>query len=81
MKLNNHGERIRINGDMFDTHCKFIEWAKSYDTDNPDRSLKPHEQWIKTLSCPVFRIDGTIAVSENVERIKQALFNHHDVRK
>ena len=61
-----HGERIRVNGDMFDTHRKFIAWAKTYDTDNPDRSLKLHEQWIKTLPCPVFRIDGTLPIKENI---------------
>lgn len=64
-----HGERICINGDMFDTHCKFIEWAKAYDTDNPDRSLELHEHWIETLPCPVFRINGTIPINENIVRI------------
>ena len=58
---------------MYDTLCKFIEWAKTYDTDNPDRSLRLHEQWIKTLPCPVFRINGTLSVNENVEELLRSI--------
>ena len=66
-----YGERIRVNGDMFDAHRNFIEWAKTYDADNPDRSLKLHEQWIATLPCPVLRISGTAPVDENVIQIAE----------
>ena len=66
-----HGNRIGINGDMYDSHRQFIEWAKTYDTDNPDRSLKLHEQWIETLTCPVLRISGATPISENVMRISE----------
>jgi len=69
-----HGERICEGGDMYDNHRDFIEWAKSYDTNNPDRSLKLHEEWIKTLHCPVLRVDGSISVSENVELIKRCYY-------
>jgi len=64
-----HGERIHTGGDMYDRHQGFVDWAKSYDTDNPDRSLKLHEDWIRTLPCPVLRIDGSISVNENIAKI------------
>jgi len=68
-----YGERILKGGDMYNNHRNFIEWAKTYDTDNLDRSLKLHEDWICTLSCPVLRIDGMLPVDENVARIKRAI--------
>ena len=71
-----YGERICEGGDMYDSHSKFIEWAKAYDADNPDRSLKLHEAWIDTLPCPVMRVDGSISVSENVTQI---LGVYHDL--
>ena len=64
-----YGNRICKGGDMYENHCKFIAWSKTYDTDNPDRSLQLHEQWITTLPCPVLRIDGTMSVTENVAQI------------
>ena len=64
-----HGARILAGGDMHDSHRRFIAWAKTYDTTNPDRSLKLHEDWIVTLSCPVLRIDGTATVHENIMKI------------
>jgi len=68
-----YGERICVGGDMYCHHHRFIQWAKTYDTDNPDRSLKLHEEWIATLSCPVMRIDGSALVSDNVARIMEQL--------
>jgi len=64
-----HGERICDGGDIHDRHKRFVEWAKTYDTDNPDRSLKLHEQWIDTLHCPVLRINGTLSVANIVAQI------------
>ena len=64
-----YGARVCEGGDMYNNSRKFIEFAKTYDTDNPDRSLRLHEEWIATLPCPVLRVDGTATVSENIARI------------
>ena len=64
-----HGERICDGGDMYDRHKWFVAWAKTYDTDNPDRSLKLHENWIDTLTCPVLRVNGTLLVTDIVVQI------------
>ena len=69
-ELARYGERILVGGDMYDEHKGFLDWADQYDTlEPPERCLKLHEQWMDTLACPVLRIDGTIAVEENVARI------------
>jgi inorganic pyrophosphatase len=54
------GERILPGGDMYDEHTKFIEWAKTYDTNNPpERCRKLHEEWLRQILCPVIKVDGT----------------------
>ena len=64
------GERIRINGDMYDNHESFIEWAKNYDTMNPpERSRKLHEEWFALLKCPLLRIDGTKPTCELLRQV------------
>lgn len=53
------GLRIEKDGDMYEGHLKFIEWAKQYDEGFLNGRSKPkHEAWIKTLQCPLIRIEG-----------------------
>ena len=64
------GDRIRSGGDMYENHIDFIEWARSYDTNNPpERCRKLHEQWFEKLSCPLLRVDGTRSVDELVKQV------------
>ena len=66
------GERIRPGGDMYDNHIEFIEWAKTYDTAGTDqRSRALHEKWLKLLSCPLVRLDGTKLVEELLRNIME----------
>jgi hypothetical protein len=52
------------------TDPEFIEWASHYDDGTREgRSLPRHEEWLKTLSCPVLRLDGTLPVRELVDRV------------
>jgi adenylate kinase family enzyme len=54
------GKRILHDGDMYDNHREFIEWAKTYDYGGEEqRSKMAHEAWVKTLTCPVIYVDGT----------------------
>lgn len=65
-----YGARIQKGGDMYDSHLKFLEWAKSYDTANaPTRSLDLHEGWMSKLSCPVFTLNSSVTVGEMVEEV------------
>ena len=68
-ELERYGSRISESGYMYENHRRFIEWAKTYDTTNPDRSRELHEQWITTLPCPVVRMDGTLPVEDIVAQV------------
>ncbi len=64
------GKRIREGGDMVEEHTKFIEWAKTYDINNPpERCRKLHEEWFAKLLCPLLRVDGTKQVDELLKQI------------
>lgn len=54
-----HGERVMPGGDMYEQQQRFIEFART-------RSLSHIDMWMKTLKCPVIRLDGTKAIFENV---------------
>ncbi|UWG97534.1 MAG: AAA family ATPase [Candidatus Dehalobacter alkaniphilus] len=63
-----HGERIREGGDMYEQHLKFVDFVES-------RSLSKIGQWAETLVCPIIHVDGTKPISENAEMIvKQYLY-------
>lgn len=65
-----HGSRILSGGDMHKLHVEFIEWARQYDRGSTSgRNLKRHEEWIKTLKCPILRLENqpTEAASKAIE--------------
>ena len=54
------GARILPDGDMYNQHVAFLEWARSYDTGDLDmRSFAMHMDWLKKIPCAIIRIDGT----------------------
>jgi adenylate kinase family enzyme len=68
------GSRIEIGGDMYQEHLKFIDWAAQYDEGyRGGRSKSKHEAWMKTLKCPVLRIEGIVSTEEALMRIKRNL--------
>ena len=65
-----YGERIRPGGDMAVQSREFMEWAESYDTAGPERrSLVAHEEWLKTVTRPVLRLDSSRAVEQLVSEV------------
>ena len=56
------GNRMLPNGDLHEQEEAFFEFVKSRDENTVD-------EWVKTLSCPVIRLDGTKPVAENVNII------------
>lgn len=55
---------------MHAQHVEFVDWAASYDrSDRPGRSLERHEAWLRTLPCPVLRLDGRLAIEALVEAV------------
>lgn len=62
-----YGARIGPGGDMAVQSRGFMEWAESYDTAGPERrSLSGHEEWLKTVTRPVLRLDSSRPVRELV---------------
>jgi adenylate kinase family enzyme len=53
---------------------EFIEWASHYeDGTREGRKLARHEAWLRTLSCPVLRLDATQPLERLVAEIVAAL--------
>ena len=63
-----HGERVCEGGDMYEDYLKFVNAVSSC-------SLSRIEQWMKTLSCPVIRIDGAEDWRVNAEIIAERFYN------
>lgn len=52
----------------------FLEWASHYDDGSREgRSLAKHEAWLKSLSCPVLRADGSRATGNLVGEVLRGL--------
>ena len=60
------GNRVLLGGDMYEQEEKFFAYAEK-------RTPEKIEDWLKTLSYKVIRLDGTKPVQENVEFIKASL--------
>lgn len=55
-------ERVRRAQGPVDEHALevFLAWARSYDDPSFDgRSRRTHEEWLRSLSCPVLRLDSS----------------------
>lgn len=62
------GERMLFGGDLHEQEEKFFDFVKF----RPENSV---EEWVKSLKCPVLRIDGTKAIEENVDFIMEQIQN------
>lgn len=64
------GDRVKIGGDMYEEHLKFIEWASEYDNgDEKMRSGAMHDSWSKLLMCKQLTLDGSESISGNLKLI------------
>lgn len=62
------GERMLLGGDLHEQEENFFNFVKS----RPEDTVK---EWVKSLQCPVLRIDGTKPIEENIDFImEQTLF-------
>lgn len=68
------GTRIELDGDMYQHHLEFLEWAKAYDTgDTHMRSRAKHDEWQKLLQCEIMVLDGAADLDKNCELVKMRL--------
>ena len=56
------GNRMLSGGDLFEQEEKFFRLVES-------RNENTVEEWVKSLKCPVIRIDGTKPIDENTNFI------------
>ena len=67
-----YGDRVLPGNERYDLTNDLIEYARSYDTSDGGRSLKKHENWLKTINCPVLRINN-IVFEDSVKKIFDAV--------
>lgn len=74
-ELQRYGEQIFEGGERHAATQAFLDWAAGYDDgDHGTRSLRRHETWIKTLACPLLRLDSThLSVPALCEQLLKAL--------
>lgn len=59
-ELQRYGDEVLPGGNRHENSVAFLAWAARYDGGNHSlRSLRRHETWLKTLTCPVIRLDST----------------------
>ena len=56
------GNRMLLGGDLYEQEEKFFRFVESRDENIV-------EEWVKSLKCPVIRIDGTKPIDENINLI------------
>lgn len=53
---------------------EFVEWASHYDDGTREGRNRPrHEAWLKTLPCPLVRVDGARPIADSVTEVLSAL--------
>ena len=62
------GSRMQPGGDLYEEEQEFFDMVSA-------RSETYVEDWLQTLDCPIFRVDGTRPIEENVERLAGQLLN------
>lgn len=60
------GVRMRLGGDLYAQEEQFFNTAAAV----PEDAV---EEWVRSLRCPVIRVDGTRPIAENVEDIVRQL--------
>ena len=61
------GKRILSEGDMYEQSQALFTWAASYDDGGLDiRSRQRHDQWLRTLPCPIICFEGAYTTEEHL---------------
>lgn len=65
------GDRIMPDGDMYEHHMEFLEWAREYDTGSVNmRSKAKHDEWQKLLLCKQIVLDGADVLDDNFRKVQ-----------
>ncbi|MCL2108785.1 MAG: AAA family ATPase [Oscillospiraceae bacterium] len=66
--IERYGERVQKGGDMYEQQLDFVDFVAN-------RPLSEFEEWAKTLTCPVIRIDTTEISPEVAAQMIKERFN------
>ena len=77
-----YGEEIFDGGSKHEQYKEFMEWSGLYDHAGLEvRSKALHDDWLKTLTCPVLRIEGDYTVQERIDMTKSFLLKNEGLRQ
>ena len=71
-----YGDVIFTNPAINKPYTDFIEWERGYDlggVTNSNRTLAAHENWMKTLTCPILEIRGDTNVEKRIALIREKI--------
>src|SRR5205823_8564968 len=69
-ELECYGTVIFSNPARNQLFTEFIDWASGYDDGSArGRTLKAHETWLSTLTCPVLELRGDLTVDQRVDLV------------
>lgn len=67
-----YGDKIYNEQLYIDKVAKFISWIQKYEDETYDgSSIKKHRNWLKTIKCPILKIEGDTTTEERVSLIKK----------
>lgn len=69
------GKRVLEDGDMYEAHQKMLSDIAGYDFGIGGCTLQQHEEWLKTLTCKVIRLDGSDKLGKNLNIIVETYRN------
>ncbi|WP_440117775.1 AAA family ATPase [Paenibacillus sp. QZ-Y1] len=74
-----YGDAVLPGGSMYEESRAFLAWASQYEDGGMDiRSKALHEQWMKDLTCPILKIEGSHSVQARVDIVLQYLNENTD---
>lgn len=62
------GDRVLEGGDMYESHMKFMNDNRKYETDGSP-NLNEQREWMNNMNCVKIELDGTFKCEENAEKI------------
>lgn len=65
--LSKFGDRMLPGGDLYEAENAFFDMVSGRDEGYV-------EDWLEILSCPVIRVDGTLPIEQNIERIINEIY-------
>ena len=69
-----YGDSIYTDKKRNKLYQEFIDWCAGYDDNTASgRTIKVHEDWMRTLSCPLLELRGDLSVEERAAKIRLAL--------